>query len=266
MKHLSNTSSLSSFPFPYTFKDSILAIEKPSGIAMHSDEQSLKQENRKETLADLLCTYFPQVQNIGESMITKTELEIKRPGIVHRLDQDTSGIVLIATTSEMFEHLKSAFKSRKVSKEYLAYIHGSPNWDTKTVHNFLGRSTKDFRKHTGIKELQRGEVKEAITEITVIKRFVFDKKEFALVKVQPKTGRTHQIRIHLSELGFPIISDILYGKPFKETLDFQRQALHAYRITVPSLENNKEMLTFVAKLPQDFNKAKELLDQESLKN
>jgi 23S rRNA pseudouridine1911/1915/1917 synthase len=171
-----------------------------------------------------------------------------RPGIVHRLDKDTSGVMLVAKTQEAFEFLKSAFAERRVKKEYTALVEGHVELPHDTVSTPIGRHTGDFRKMT---TLRPADAKEAVTEYSVVGRYVGKVDEYTLIKVKLHTGRTHQIRVHMASLGHPIAGDTLYGSSAK-LQGLTRQFLHASKVEVRLMDGT--WIEAHADLPDDLQK------------
>jgi 23S rRNA pseudouridine1911/1915/1917 synthase len=200
--------------------DDILAVNKPAGLLVHCAENS-----KEPTLVDWLIKKYPEIKNIGEDQ--------SRPGIVHRLDKDTSGVLLVAKNQKTFEYLKSQFQSRKIKKKYLALVHGIVKNDKGLIELPIAKSKKDFRKKACLDARRAvhgklaGKIREAVTEYKVLKRF----PGYTLIEACPKTGRTHQIRVHLKAIGYPIVCDRLYG-PKKQECPFglSRHFLHASSI------------------------------------
>lgn len=222
----------------------MLAINKPAGLLVHPDPKKPKEY----TLVNWLLEKYPDIKDVGEPMRDEQGTEIPRPGIVHRLDQDTTGVLLIAKTQEMYEHLKSQFKDREMQKTYLAFVYGNINRDEGIIDRPIGRSKNDFRKWTAMRGA-RGEMRDAITEYFVLGRG----KGVTFVKVMPKTGRTHQIRVHFKSFNYPILGDTLYAPNQPVLFGFNRVALHAFRITFTDLTGAKR--TIEAPIPQDFKEA-----------
>lgn len=226
-----------------------LLLNKPSGLVVHSDGRT-----KEDTLVDWLLDKYPKIKGVGESMFIKKddqEIKIERSGIVHRLDRETSGVMIIARNQEAFEVLKEKFQKREVSKTYLAFVYGAPKAKKGVIDAPIGRSPKDFRRWSA-QQGARGNLREAVTEWRVLFSFEDNKKEiFSLVEFRPQTGRTHQIRVHAKYMHHPIVSDSLYSGKRKEALGFDRQALHARHI---SFVWEGEHVEGTAELPHDFKK------------
>jgi 23S rRNA pseudouridine1911/1915/1917 synthase len=222
----------------------ILVLNKPAGLMVHSDGKTSEK-----TLADWLVKRNPSIKKVGEP-ISIGEKIIYRPGIVHRLDRETSGVILVAKNQKTFEELKKQFQERKVKKIYDAIVFGWPKEEKGRIAASIGRSAK-FGKFIASRG-KRGQLREAITDYRVVKKFT-DKNgvKWAHLKVFPKTGRTHQIRVHFSYLNHPVAGDKLYGgkKPFLKNLP--RLALHASEI---SFDLFGKSFKFTAPSPIDFQK------------
>ena len=167
--------------------------------------------------------------------------------VVHRLDKVTSGVMVFARSPEAHRHLNTQFEKREVEKVYHAVVEDTPEWNEYTAKHSLHPNVG--RKHRTVVDKHRG--KRSITALKVLKRY----QDYAKIEAKPKTGRTHQIRVHLSALDFPIVADILYGAEESDLIT--RPALHAYQITFIHPINKKE-LSFTAPYPEDFEN---LLDQ-----
>lgn len=231
-------------------KDFII-IAKPAGLITHEDGK-LKSKYVSSVTEEVLKLY-PEIKGVGES-----EGNMERSGIVHRLDADTSGVMVIARTQEFFENIKQQFQDHIVEKEYKAFVWGwLGEMDKKGVINSnIGRSGSDFRKFvTG--RFARGELRSAITFYETLTQFESDDKglgqhlpRFSYMSLKPKTGRTHQIRVHLKHIHHGIVGDPLYMANHPKALGFNRQALHAENIRFFDLKGNERH--FSAPLPQDF--------------
>lgn len=193
----------------------LLIIDKPEGMVVHPGAGF-----KGETLASALLYQFKDIQLVGED---------HRPGIVHRLDKDTSGIILVARTQEMYEHLKDAFAERKVKKEYIALVLGHMEKQQGVIDLPIGKSKTDFRKQT---TKNPSDPKVALTEYKVLEELGEGVDKYTLILVKLHTGRTHQIRVHFSSLGHPLMGDELYGNKKTKLEGLHRQFLHARRIEV----------------------------------
>ena len=232
--------------------DDFLAINKPAGLIVHGDGKS-----REYTLADWLLENYPDIESVGESWTDDKGNAIPRPGIVHRLDKDTSGVLVVAKNQESYLKLKGLFMSRKVEKEYRAFVYGGFKEDKKegAVEKKIGRS-KNFGKFE-VEPFARGTLREAVTYYKVLKQSgEGQNSDFAYLALFPKTGRTHQLRVHLKSIHHPIICDKLYAPKKECALGFSRLALHAYKI---SFELDSKNFEFVAEPPQEFVYALELV-------
>lgn len=222
--------------------DRVLVINKPAGLVVHSDGRT-----NEITLADILLEAYPDTKNVGEPWTAPDGTVIYRPGIVHRLDRDTSGVLVIAKTQESYEYLKKQFQNRDIKKVYNAFVYGNIKEDSGVIDKPIGKSKKDFRQWSaqpGARGLQR----EAVTEFTVLKRG----KDVVYLELRPKTGRTHQLRVHLKAIHHPIVCDALYAPHRSCLLGFERLALHARSITFSP--NEGEERTIEAPLPGDFER------------
>jgi len=240
------------------YEDSdILAIDKPSGISVHSDGRSKPARNAshsdaggEKTIADWIIKNYPKLKGIGEP-VTFNKQEIDRPGIVHRLDKETSGVLIIVKTKEAFAYFKKQFMDREIKKTYYAIVSGWVKNDHATINKPIGRSPRDFRRHLAGRGV-RGELREAITEYRVLKRFKVSSNKFTYLEIHPKTGRTHQIRVHMKFINHPVACDSLYNpdKPCPKGLN--RLALHAKSI---EFKNQKgKVIKIESPLPKEFEK------------
>lgn len=175
-----------------------------------------------------------------------------RPGLIHRLDADTSGVIAVAKTPAALQWYQDAFRERRVTKTYLALIHGSPRSDVFEHRGWLGRHPRDFRKRTVVPDEARGG-KSAHTSFVVRARA----DGYSVVECRLHTGRTHQIRVHLADLGHPILADAVYGRskqwPLNGQAIIKRQALHAWRLALPGDDVVHKEVTVQAPLPSDFS-------------
>ncbi len=230
------------------YEDSnILAIDKPSGLSVHPDGLPLKKGKKKEqTLVDWILKNYPKMKKVGEPMG-----DIIRPGIVHRLDRDTSGVLLLAKNQKIYEFLKNQFQNREIKKVYHAIVAGTMRDERGFINKPIGRSPNDFRKYLCGRGA-RGELKEAVTFFQVLKRFELKKVKYNYLEVRPKTGRTHQIRVHMKFLNHPIVCDSLYNSDGICPKEISRMALHAKAIEFIDLKG--KTLKIESPLPKEFEK------------
>lgn len=208
----------------------IIVINKPVGLIVHP-----VKGNRTNTLVNALLAYSDKLGNINGTI---------RPGIVHRLDKNTSGAILVAKTQESLNELQKQFKNRETKKIYRTILKGTLPYNSGKIDAPIGRDPNNRTKMAVIKENS----KKAITKFRVLDRF----KNYTYVEVDLKTGRTHQIRVHFSHLGYPIIGDQKYGEKEK-IFDLQHHLLHAYKIGF-NHPLKKEWVEYKAELPEEFLK------------
>lgn len=225
----------------------ILAVNKPTGLVVHSDGKT-----EETNLVHWLLSKYPEIKDVGEIGRNEQGKEVLRSGIVHRLDRGTSGVMLVAKTKEAFEFLKKQFQAHEIKKVYHAFVYGEMKNDEGVVDRPIGRSSKDFRMRSAQRGA-RGEMREAVTEYKVVSRG----KGYSFIEAYPKTGRTHQIRVHFKAINYPLVSDVLYAPNKENELGFRRLALHSYSITFKDLSG--QIRAVIAPEPEDFLRAKELL-------
>ncbi len=233
----------------------VLIINKPAGLVVHPDGKTTEP-----TVVDWVLERYPEINGVGEDMEFDFKGEticIKRPGIVHRIDRDTSGCLVIAKTEDSFQHIKQLFKDRKISKTYQALVYGAIPKDQGIIDAPIGKSRKEFRLMQAGPDA-RGLLRDAYTEYKVLQRFEdihdIDKQKqtakYTLVSLSPKTGRTHQLRVHMKYIHHPIVSDSLYKGKRKNVLGMERTALHAMSISFVDLDNME--INVVCDIPQDM--------------
>lgn len=224
-----------------------IILNKPAGLVVHSDGRT-----EEKTLCDEILEKYPEIEGIGEPTVLSSGKEIQRPGIVHRLDRDTSGVMIVARTSIGFVYLKQLFQDRQIEKKYHAFVYGNIKEDEIIIDSPIGRSQKNFKQwFAGLKT--RGKTREAITTVKVLGRS--PQKDITFVEAFPKTGRTHQIRVHLKSIYHPIVSDMLYAPDRNHNFDIKRTALHARSIKFIDLKGNDVYIE--APYPEDFQKTLE---------
>lgn len=227
----------------------ILAVNKPSGLVVHSDGKT-----EEPTLADWALRTYPALLGVGEPLVLIDGRVIDRPGIVHRLDRETSGVILLAKDQETFLWLKHEFQNRKITKIYNAFVYGPIKLEQGVIDRPIGKSRGDFRRWSA-QPGARGELREALTEYTVL----LGTPKYCFVEVRPKTGRTHQIRVHFKAIHHPVLCDTLYAPNNPRALGLQRLALHARALEVALPSGGS--LKVEAPLPEDFKRALELLEK-----
>jgi 23S rRNA pseudouridine1911/1915/1917 synthase len=209
--------------------DDCLVINKMAGMVVHPSAG-----HTQGTMVHAILGYAPDLKGIGEE---------KRPGVVHRLDKDTSGLIIFAKHDLAHQWLQTQFKERQVEKTYSAITDGHPPTPNGRIEAGIGR---DPQKRQRMAVLPDNQSRRAVTLYQEVERF----QAHALLELKPITGRTHQIRVHLAFIGSPILGDKVYGKR-RASLSAPRQMLHAGRLGIV-LPGKRKMREFVAPLPPDF--------------
>ena len=222
-------------PIEIMYEDSdIIVVNKPKGMVVHP-----ANGNPDGTLVNaIMAICKDSLSGIGGQI---------RPGIVHRLDKDTSGLLIVAKNDLAHIKMSEQIKDRKVKKTYIALVRGTVPENEATINMPIGRSTKDRKKMAVVKD-----GKEAITHFKVLKRYTTKNGTYTLLEVKIDTGRTHQIRVHLAQIGFPIIGDTVYSNG-KNEFGVVGQCLHAKRLEFSHPITGKEM-QIEAPLPEYFEK------------
>lgn len=222
-----------SIPLDILFENQdFLVVNKPAGMVVHP-----AAGHTSGTLVHAALAHVPDIQGVGGKL---------RPGIVHRLDKDTSGLILIAKNDQAHRWLQSQFRDRKVDKTYLALVDGAPPTKQGRIEAAIGRDPAHRKK---LAVVPPGKGRLAISEFRTLEAF----SDHTLLEVHPITGRTHQIRLHLAYLGCPITGDSVYGRR-KSSLPLTRHFLHAARLMI-QLPSEKSPRVFEATLPVDLIKA-----------
>jgi len=223
----------------------LLVVDKPAGLLVHLVKGKLPYKNDA-TLADWLLENYPQVAEVGDK-------PLERPGIVHRLDRETSGVMVVALNQKTFEYLKDLFKTHQVQKTYIALVWGDVKKDAGSITKPIGIVSGTTRRSVIAKNMKM--LREAVTDYKVLKRFKLGEREATLLEVSPKTGRTHQIRVHLASINHPIVGDAIYGsgrKQENEKIGITRQFLHADAIEFSLPEGGR--LKISSELPDELKK------------
>jgi 23S rRNA pseudouridine1911/1915/1917 synthase len=214
--------------------DDLMVVNKPAGMVVHPSPG-----HDSGTLVHAVLGHVPGLEGIGGE---------ERPGIVHRLDKETSGLIVIAKNEQTHRWLQDQFRNRTVEKIYLALVDGQPPTPAGRVEAPIGRNTT-HRKLMSVVPLEKGRA--AVSEYGTLESFA----EHTLLEVHPLTGRTHQIRVHMAFLGCPVSGDTIYGKK-RSTLGLGRHFLHAYRLKIV-LPGEEKPRVFEAGLPEELQKALE---------
>ncbi len=240
-------------PILYEDKD-VVVINKPAGIMVHPDGKT-----KEKSLVDWILKKYPKTKNVGEPTELSDGTKLLRPGIVHRIDKDTTGALIIAKNKVAYEFLKEQFQDRKVHKIYNAFIYGDMKDERGMINRAIGRSPNDFRKWSAQRGA-RGEMRESVTYFKVLGK----KDGVTFVEAIPKTGRTHQIRVHFTAINHPVVKDSLYATHFfleqKNQMGFKRLALHARELEITKPDG--EILKVVAPYPEDFENAMKKLGKK----
>ena len=224
--------------------DDLVVVNKPAGMMVHAGAGATEEARNRGTLVNALLHRFGRLSGVGGEL---------RPGIVHRLDKTTSGLIVVAKNDEAHRRLAAQFSERQVKKTYIALVHGWVKQDRGTVHSNISRDRVRRTRMT----TQGSGGREAVTHYAAQKRIDSKYGKFTLLQVRIDTGRTHQIRVHLSSLGYPVVGDTLYGAPRAirgkndVTTPLVRNFLHAAALEFQHPRSN-ELLSFSRPLPKDL--------------
>jgi len=216
--------------------DDMLAINKPAGMVVHP-----APGHREGTLVNAVLGYCPDLEGIGGE---------RRPGIVHRLDKETSGVILVAKNDKALRHLQRQFKRRTVDKRYLALVEGHIQPPKALIDAPIGRDPNNRKQMAVIRPGSGHRKRRAKTRYDTLKKYSTDAGGFALVECRPITGRTHQIRVHLAFAGYPIVGDTTYGRR-RQGIGLGRHFLHATSLAFRRPSDNADM-TLRAPLPVEL--------------
>lgn len=240
---------------PILYEDNdLVVINKPAGLIAHSDGRT-----EEPSVADWMLEHYPHAAEVGEPWTSPQGAVVARPGIVHRLDRDTSGVLILAKTKETYAFLKEQFQNRSTEKTYRAFVYGHPSAERGIIEAEIVRIRSMPPRWGVAREGEGKKERAAITAWRTLARGADPDsgEKAALLEILPKTGRTHQIRVHLKSINHPVVCDPLYAKGRPAILGFSRTALHALSlgITLPGGERR----TFEAPLPADFAEAERRL-------
>ncbi len=231
-------------PLDIVYEDDDLAvINKPAGMMVHAGAGATEDARNRGTLVNALLHRFGQLSDVGGEL---------RPGIVHRLDKETSGLIVVAKNDEAHRKLAAQFARREVKKTYIALVHGRVAAERDTIHKSISRDSVRRVRMTTRREGGR----EAITHYRVEQRIDSALGKFTLLEVKIDTGRTHQIRVHLASIGHPVVGDTVYGAPAQVkgrsgALALERNFLHATALELQHPRTG-EKLAFVRELPGEL--------------
>lgn len=218
--------------------DQLIILDKPAGVVVHPSPG-----HESGTLVNALLHHCDNLAGIGG---------VQRPGIVHRLDKDTTGAIVVAKTDFAHQHLQSQIKAKTARREYLGIVYGSPSSDGATIDMPIGRHRVD-RQKMAIVPLEKGG-RNAVTHWQVVERL----GNYSLLHFRLETGRTHQIRVHSSSIGHPIVGDPLYSSGRSIGVNLSGQALHAWKLSLQHPISNKS-IEAIAPPPAEFKKLLEIL-------
>jgi len=222
--------------------DELIILNKPAGLVVHP-----APGHPDGTLVNALLAHCPNLPGIGG---------IQRPGIVHRLDKDTTGAIVIAKTDRAYQHLQAQLQAKTARREYLGLIYGVPKTDTGSINLPIGRNPQD-RKKMDIVSVEEGG-RAAITHWQVKERF----GNYTLMHFQLETGRTHQIRVHSAKIGHPIVGDPIYSSAHSVGVNLPGQALHAWKLQLQHPVSG-ELVEVTAPLPRSLTTLLEVLRRRS---
>lgn len=234
--------------------ENILVVDKPSGLSVHSEGADATG-----TLVAWFLRHCPSARGVGEPRVGGDGVQLERSGVVHRLDRDTSGVMILAKNQAAFDHLKRQFKERLVKKEYRAIVYGQMKERWGTIDRRIGRSAQDWKLRSAERGA-RGQLREAVTDWECLKSGMYEGEPFSVLKLNPRTGRMHQLRVHLKSISRPIVGDPLYATGQTDrsnNLGLKRLALHALYIEVELPD--KTARSFVAAWPGELAQAEALI-------
>ncbi len=220
--------------------DDYLVIDKPSGLLVHP-----APSQKTSTLVDFLLDHVPSIKGVGDAK--------ERPGIVHRLDREASGLMVVAKTKKAYAHLKKQFQAHEIKKEYLALVNGKPSKDFDLIETPIGRK-KGKGRMSARAAAQEGD-KDARTHYDVLERY----PQATLVKVRTETGRMHQVRVHMKSIGHPLVGDDLYTQSKHETTSLRNLRLFLHAATLGFKDLSGEWREYHSELPPELDAILETL-------
>jgi 23S rRNA pseudouridine1911/1915/1917 synthase len=224
----------------------LLVIDKPAGVITHSDGRTVEP-----SVAGWLAEKYPEQRGIGTPWVSPQGEVVDVCGLVHRLDRTTSGVLLAARSQEVFDYVRGEFKARRVEKAYRALVYGWPD-DAGRIVAAIERTGQAQKKWEAV-PCEETHPRAAVTDWRVVIRGEEAGEPWACIEAYPRTGRTHQIRVHLASVGHPIIADHLYAPDRAPLLGLARPALHALSISVTLPSGARE--TYTAPMPDDIKNA-----------
>jgi 23S rRNA pseudouridine1911/1915/1917 synthase len=236
--------------------DDFIVVDKPAGLVVHEDGKT-----DEPTLVDWFVKRYPKAREVGEHILLANGSTLFKSGVVHRLDRDTSGAILLAKHQQAYLHAKEQFQERRTQKHYRAFLFGAFTGPERgIIDRPIGRSKNDFRKWTAQRGA-RGEMREAVTEYRILGVGKDGDDTYSYIEAHPLTGRTHQIRVHCKAVSHPVVGDALYAAGLYEqhpkALGFSRLALHAFHLGFEAMDGTN--VSVEAPLPEDFKKAEKRL-------
>lgn len=232
-------------PLEVVYEDDDLAVvNKPAGMMVHAGAGATEDQRNRGTLVNALLHRFQSLSNVGGEL---------RPGIVHRLDKETSGLIVVAKNDSAHRKLAAEFAGRRVNKTYIALVHGWPKQDKGTIATSISRDAIRRSRMT----TRRSGGREAVTHYEVQRRIDSNYGKFALLKVTIETGRTHQIRVHMASIGHPVVGDALYGAPREvegktgPAISLKRNFLHAAELRLAHPRTGED-LQFSVPIPEEL--------------
>lgn len=223
--------------------ENILVVNKPAGLVAHPFDFSSEK-----TLLDFVFEKYSEIAEIKNEKVLQDKRIINLGGLIHKLDRETSGIILFAKNKKTFDEIKKLFEERKIKKTYVAKVDGIVKEDEFVIDAPLAREKKSYRQVVN-PESRRGELREAITNVKVLDPSVGEagrKDDYTFVELNPVTGRTHQLRAHMKYVGHPILGDKIYGNKNDK---HARLMLHAQKL---DFILNGEIFKFETEIPKEF--------------